>query len=56
MPERDEFLTVAEIAATLKLNQQTIRNWIDQGKLPAGRVGPRRVRVRRPGFLGGLSD
>jgi len=25
----DEFLTVAEVAAVLKLNQQTIRNWIE---------------------------
>jgi hypothetical protein len=24
----DELMTVAEIAAVLKLNQQTIRNWI----------------------------
>jgi hypothetical protein len=24
----DEYLTVAEIASELKLNQQTIRNWI----------------------------
>ena len=30
----------------LKLNQQTVRNWIDQGRLPALRVG-RRVRIRR---------
>jgi excisionase family DNA binding protein len=45
----DEFLTVAEIAAMLKLNQQTIRNWIDQGKLPALHVG-RSVRVRRADF------
>ena len=35
----DEFLTVAEVAAILKLNQQTIRNWIDHGSLPALRVG-----------------
>src|SRR5450755_4695366 len=42
----DEFLTVAEVAAILKLNQQTIRSWIDQGSLPALRVG-RRVRVLR---------
>ena len=28
MAESDEFLTVAEIAAELKMNQQTIRNWI----------------------------
>jgi excisionase family DNA binding protein len=42
----DSFLTVAEIAEMLKLNQQTVRNWIDQGSLPALRVG-RRVRIRR---------
>ena len=33
----------------LRLNQQTVRNWIDQGSLPALRVG-RRVRVRRADF------
>ena len=42
----DSFLTVAEVAEMLKLNQQTVRNWIDQGSLPALRVG-RRVRIRR---------
>jgi excisionase family DNA binding protein len=42
----EEFLTVADIARILKLNQQTVRNWIDQGTLPALHVG-RRVRVRR---------
>ncbi len=41
----DTFLTVAEVAGILKLNQQTVRNWIDQGSLPALRVG-RRVRIR----------
>jgi excisionase family DNA binding protein len=46
---RDEFLTVAGIAAILKLNQQTVRNWIDQGTLPALHVG-RRVRIRRSDF------
>jgi excisionase family DNA binding protein len=45
----EEFLTVADIARILKLNQQTLRNWIDQGSLPALRVG-RRVRVRRSDF------
>lgn len=45
----DELLTVAEVAAILKLNQQTIRNWIDQGSLPALHVG-RRVRIRRSDF------
>jgi excisionase family DNA binding protein len=42
----DSFLTVAEVAEMLRLNQQTVRNWIDQGSLPALRVG-RRVRIRR---------
>ncbi len=45
----DTFLTVAEVAELLKLNQQTVRNWIDQGSLPALRVG-RRVRIRRSDF------
>jgi excisionase family DNA binding protein len=45
----DSFLTVAEVAAILKLNQQTVRNWIDQGSLPALRVG-RRVRIKRSDF------
>ena len=52
MPTIDQpesFLTVAEVAAILKLNQQTVRNWIDQGKLPAIRVG-RRVRIKRSDF------
>lgn len=42
----DSFLTVAEVAALLKLNQQTVRNWIEQGSLPAVRIG-RRVRIKR---------
>ena len=45
----DSFLTVAEVAGILKLNQQTVRNWIDQGSLPALRVG-RRVRIKRSDF------
>ena len=40
-------MTVNEIAELLKLNPQTVRNWIDEGALPGVRVGPRRVRVRR---------
>ena len=42
-------MTVAEVASILKLNQQTVRNWIDQGKLPAVHIG-RRVRIRRADF------
>ena len=42
----EDFLTVNDVAELLQLNQQTVRNWIDAGKLPAVRAG-RRVRVRR---------
>ena len=47
--DSEEYLTVAEVAQTLRLNQQTVRNWIDQGSLPALRVG-RRVRIKRSDF------
>lgn len=39
-------MTVAEVAELLKLNQQTVRNWVDQGYLKAFHVG-RRVRILR---------
>jgi excisionase family DNA binding protein len=39
-----------EVAEILKLNPQTVRNWIDRGELPAVRVGSRRVRVRQTDF------
>ena len=51
----DSFLTVAEVAEWLKLNQQTVRNWIDRGELPALRVG-RRVRIKRSDYERYLSD
>ena len=41
-----ELVTVAEAAAIFRVTLQTIRNWIDWGKLPALRVG-RRFLVRR---------
>jgi excisionase family DNA binding protein len=44
--EEADLLTVAEVAEMLKLNIQTLRNWIDAGKLPAIRLG-RRVRIKR---------
>jgi excisionase family DNA binding protein len=39
------FLTVAEIAELLKVNEQTVRNRIDRHELPAVRIGARRVRL-----------
>jgi excisionase family DNA binding protein len=46
----DELMTVNEVAERLKVNQQTVRNWIDRGELAAIRVGARRVRIRREDF------
>jgi uncharacterized protein YjcR len=34
----DDYLTVAEIAALLKVNPQTVRNWISRDELRAVRV------------------
>jgi excisionase family DNA binding protein len=48
-PSADSLLTVDEIARILKLNPQTVRNWIDRGYLGAIRIG-RRVRVPRAEF------
>jgi excisionase family DNA binding protein len=35
----EPFLTAPEVAARLHVTAQTVRNWIDQGTLPAIRVG-----------------
>lgn len=49
MSEREEWLTVAEVVAELKMHEETIRRWIREGRLPATRIGSNRAgyRVRR---------
>lgn len=49
MAEPDELLTVAEVAAELKLHEETIRRWIRDGKLRAIHLGSTHAgyRVRR---------
>jgi excisionase family DNA binding protein len=39
------YLTAQEVAELLRVNQQTVRNWITRGELTAIRVGGRRVRI-----------
>lgn len=39
-------VTVAEAADLLHVNQSTIRRWIREGKLPAYRIGERRLALR----------
>lgn len=45
----DDLMTVADVARILRLNQQTVYNWVDRGELAALHVG-RRVRIRREDF------
>lgn len=42
-----ELLTVPEAAEVLKVSAVTVSRWLKQGRLPAYRVGPRAVRIRR---------
>lgn len=51
----ESLLTVDEVAEPLQLNPQAVRNWIDRKKLPAVRIGRRRVRIRRFDFDGFLA-
>lgn len=43
----EEYLTVAEAAALLRVAPSTIRRWIREGDVPAHRLGRRRVGLRR---------
>lgn len=50
---RDEWLTVQEVAALLKVNEETVRRWIRNGELPVLALGgsPRAgYRIRRADF------
>src|SRR5260370_32579230 len=42
----DAYLSVRQAAKQLSVHPSTIRRWIDQGRLPAYRIGDRRVGVR----------
>src|SRR2546425_8418154 len=41
------FYSVAEAALVLGVSPSTVWRWIDAGKLPAYRVGPKSIRIRR---------
>jgi excisionase family DNA binding protein len=46
-PPEDPWLTLAEIAAELRVCPATVRLWIARGRLPATRPGQRKLLVRR---------
>ena len=45
----EELMTVPEVAAVLRLNEQTVRKWLREGRLPGIYLGTRTAgwRVRR---------
>jgi excisionase family DNA binding protein len=43
----DDILTVAQVASQLHVTPQTVRAWIDSGKLRGGRVGKAYMILRR---------
>ena len=47
MPEDDTMLTVQEVAKRLRVNEKTVRAWINSGDLPAFPVGGRGYRISK---------
>ena len=46
----EEYLSIAEAAARLRVAQSTIRRWIREGDVPAYRLGRRPVGLKRGGL------
>jgi excisionase family DNA binding protein len=42
----DEYLTVAEVAAALRVSEETIRNWLRSGRLEGSLPGGRKAGYR----------
>jgi excisionase family DNA binding protein len=47
MTNQRTWVTIAEAAELLALHQNTVRNLIRQGKLPASRIGSHIVRIKQ---------
>jgi excisionase family DNA binding protein len=45
--DADAFCTVAEAAAILGVSASTIWRWVDARRLPAFRLGPKAIRIKR---------
>ena len=46
----DSLLTVAEVAAVLRVSRMTVYSWIRDGRLPASRLAGTTLRVRARDF------
>lgn len=46
--EQERFLTVAEAAELLKINPETVRVWLRDGKMKGNKIGGRRIGYRIP--------
>lgn len=46
--EQERFLTVAEAAEQLKINPETVRVWLREGKLKGNLIGGKRSGYRIP--------
>ena len=47
----DDYVSVPEAAADLKVTSSTVRRWIASGDLPAYRVGKRRIVLKRSDIM-----
>jgi excisionase family DNA binding protein len=48
----EQYLTVSRAAKLLSVHPSTVRRWIDQGRLPAYRLGPKRIALRSVDLAG----
>jgi len=53
--DQDEFVTVSEAAKALRVSVPTIKRWLKDGRIPAYRLGPRYIRIRRADLTGVLT-
>jgi len=55
---QSEFIGLADAADVAGVNYRTVRRWIAAGHLPATRVGPKLLKIRRSDldkFMGGAA-
>ncbi|MCC7352109.1 MAG: helix-turn-helix domain-containing protein [Anaerolineae bacterium] len=45
--DRSRYYTVPEAAEMLEVSPSTVWRWIEAGRLPAQRVGPKNIRIRK---------